>query len=135
MIRTLCCVAACSVLYEHIVERLVGPIGQLVNSHGGDPLLTHGAFWVPAVDDTVITRPSRRDKTGQIDLSYQVLARDMSTEGRTAVLNVSMTHLLCFMMRPTEYWTSRCSGALRFFTSGVTGCFLCWMCSSVCCTR
>lgn len=52
-----------------------------------------------------------------------------------AVPRVSMTHLLCFMMRPTEYWTSRCSGALRLFTSGATGCFLCWMCSSVCCTR
>lgn len=39
------------------------------------------------------------------------------------------------MMRPTEYCTSLCSGALRLFTSGSTGCLLCWMCSSVCCTR
>ncbi len=54
-IHTLCCVATCSVLYEDVVERLVGPTGQLVDPHGGDPLLTHGALWVPAVDHTVIT--------------------------------------------------------------------------------
>ncbi len=60
MIHTLCCVATRSILHENVVERLVCPIGQLVNPHGGDPLLTHGALWVPAVDHTVITRPSRR---------------------------------------------------------------------------
>lgn len=57
MSRTLSCVATCAVLHEDVVERLVGPIGQLVDPHGGDPLLTHGALWVPAVDHTVITRP------------------------------------------------------------------------------
>ena len=66
MIRTLCCVATGSVLYEDVVERLVGPIGQLVDPHGGYPLLTHGTLWVPAVDHTVITRPGGRDHTGQI---------------------------------------------------------------------
>lgn len=63
MIHTLCCIATGSILYEDVVERLVGPIGQLVDPHGGDPLLTHGALRVPAVDHTVITRPDGRDKT------------------------------------------------------------------------
>lgn len=56
-IHTLCCVTARSVLYEDVVERLVGSIGQLVDPHGSDPLLAHGAFGVPAIYHTVITRP------------------------------------------------------------------------------
>lgn len=55
MIHTLCCIAACSILYKDVVERLVGPIGQLVDPHGSDPLLAHGTFGVPAVNHTVIT--------------------------------------------------------------------------------
>lgn len=57
MIRTLCSIAAGSVLHQDVVERLVGPVGQLVDPHGGDPLQAHGALWVPAVDDAVISRP------------------------------------------------------------------------------
>lgn len=57
MFRTLRCVAAGSVLDEDVVERLVGPVGQLVDPHGGDPLQAHGALWVPAVDHAIVTRP------------------------------------------------------------------------------
>lgn len=57
MIHTLRCIATRSILYEDVVERLVGPVGQLVDPHGGDPLLAHGAFRVPAVDHAVIPRP------------------------------------------------------------------------------
>lgn len=128
-ILTLRCVAACSILHEDIVKRLVSAIGQLVDPHGSDPLLAHGAFGVPAVDHTVITRPgeeggTRSSNTGQ-----------MSEKKTIMKPHPSVTCLLCFIIRPTEYWTSRCSAALCFFTSGVTGCFLCWMCSSVCCTK
>lgn len=89
MIHTLCCVATCSVLYEDVVERLVGAIGELLDPHGGDPLLTHGALWVPAVDHTVITRPGGRDGTGHIHFSILRhgigrLKRDMLTEKRAA---------------------------------------------------
>lgn len=55
MIRTLGGVAAGSVLHQDVVERLVGPVGQLVDPHGGDPLQAHGALWVPAVDHAVIS--------------------------------------------------------------------------------
>lgn len=121
--RTLCCVAARAVLHKHVVERLVGSAGQLVDPHCGDPLLAHGAFRVPAVNHTVVTRPGADRGTFR------------TSQAGLKTLCFFLLYLLCFMMRPTENWTSRCSGALRLFTSGVTGCFLCWMCSSVCCTR
>lgn len=70
MIQTLCCVATCSVLHEDVVERLVGPTGKLVDPHGGDPLLAHGALRVPAVDHTVITGPGDEMGTGQIHLVF-----------------------------------------------------------------
>lgn len=128
MRRTLCCVTARPVLHQHVVERLVGSIGQLVDPHGGYPLLAHGAFRVPAVDHTVIPRPGR-------DFTYRAEHGKSLEELSRSASPLSTTYRLCFMIRPTEYWTSRCSGAPRRFTSGVTGCFLCWMCSSVCCTR
>lgn len=53
--HTLCGVATCSILNKDVVEGLVGTVGQLVDPHGGDPLLAHGALRVPAVDHTVIT--------------------------------------------------------------------------------
>lgn len=78
VICTLCGIAAGSVLHQDVVERLVGPVGQLVDSHGGDPLQAHGALWVPAVDHAVISRPEgikqdeendQRVSTG-VSLSY-----------------------------------------------------------------
>lgn len=65
--RTLCCVAARAVLHEDVVERLVGPVGQLVDPHGGDPLLAHGALRVPAVDHTVVSRPGGEGVGGGAD--------------------------------------------------------------------
>lgn len=61
MIHTLCCIAASPILHEYIVERLISPIGQLMDPHGGDPLWTHCTFRVPSIDHTVIPRA---DKTG-----------------------------------------------------------------------
>lgn len=59
MRRTLSCVTARPILYQHVVKWLVSSTGQLVNPHGVDPLLAHGAFRIPAVNHTVIPRPGR----------------------------------------------------------------------------
>ena len=59
--RTLGRVATRAILHQDVVEGLVDSVGQLMNPHGGDPLLAHGAIWVPAVNHTVITRPGEEE--------------------------------------------------------------------------
>ena len=62
---TLCSIAARPILHQNVVERLVGSTAELVDPHGADPLLAHSALGVPAVDDTVITRPEAMGGEGQ----------------------------------------------------------------------
>lgn len=75
--HTLCGITTGSILNKDIVERLIGPIGQLVDPHGGDPLLTHGAFWVPAVDHTVIARPDGGDKRRRYQDPMSIVQTDV----------------------------------------------------------
>lgn len=84
--HTLCGVAACPVLHKYIVEGLVSTFRQLLDSHGCDPLLTHSAFGVPAIDDTVITRPESRGNTDTECVNqacqkhFQIKKKELSAE-------------------------------------------------------
>jgi hypothetical protein len=60
---TLGCISAGPVLHQHIVERLMVAVRQAVHIHVPDPLVSHHAGGVPAVDNTVIAIPNEHKRT------------------------------------------------------------------------
>lgn len=46
------------VLHQNIIERLMMAVRQAVDVHVSNPLMSHHAGGVPAIDDTVIAIPN-----------------------------------------------------------------------------
>lgn len=55
---TLGCVSAGTILHQHVVERLMMAMRQAVDIHVSNPLVSHHAGGVPAINDTVIAIPN-----------------------------------------------------------------------------
>lgn len=62
---TLGCVSARAILHQNIVERLMMAVRQAVDVHVSNPLVSHHAGGVPAIDDTVIAIPDEHTSKGK----------------------------------------------------------------------
>lgn len=52
------CISTRAVLHQNIIERLMMAVRQAVDVHVSDPLVSHHAGGVPAIDHTVIAVPN-----------------------------------------------------------------------------
>lgn len=66
LLLTLGSVSAGAIFHQDVVEGLVGAVGEAVHVHIPDPLMSHHAGRVPAINHTVIAIPGSRNGTQRL---------------------------------------------------------------------
>lgn len=67
----MCSISARAIFHEHVVEGLVGAVGEAVDIHISDPFVSHHAGRVPAINHAVIAIPDEREFTAKTEKTPQ----------------------------------------------------------------